>query len=56
MYDNTVHRDYVKTEMEYRLGRIRADIAGRRQRRALSRRHADTWPDDAGDVTSPRTR
>ena len=21
MYDNTIHRDYVKTELEYRLGR-----------------------------------
>ncbi|MDF1602275.1 hypothetical protein [Nocardioides sp. YIM 152315] len=52
MYDNTVHRDYVKTEMEYRLGRIRADIAGRRTRRALTRRNAQNRPGDAGGTAS----
>ena len=35
MYDSTVNRDYVKTELEYRLGRIQSDIAGRRRRRSL---------------------
>jgi hypothetical protein len=35
MYDNTVHRDYVKSEMEYRLDRIRQDFAARRRRRQL---------------------
>ena len=47
MYDNTVHRDYVKSELEYRLNRIQSDIAGRRKRRALARRDAEvggiTW-------------
>jgi len=38
MYDNTIHRDYVKTELEYRLNRIQSDIAGRRRRRSLGRR------------------
>ena len=37
MYDNTVHRDYVKTELEYRLGRIREDFEGRRRRKQLRR-------------------
>jgi hypothetical protein len=37
MYDNTVNRDYVKTELEYRLNRIQSDIAGRRKRRRLGR-------------------
>jgi hypothetical protein len=36
MYDNTVHRDYVKTEMAYRLGRIQSDIVGRRKRRTMT--------------------
>ena len=31
MYDNTVHRDYVKSELDYRRDRIRADLAGRRR-------------------------
>jgi hypothetical protein len=38
MYDNTVHRDYVKSELEYRLGRVRGDLAGRRRRRSVFRR------------------
>ncbi|MCB8957227.1 MAG: hypothetical protein H6529_12205 [Nocardioides sp.] len=38
MYDHTVDRDYVKTELEYRLGRIQADLAGRRRKRLLTRR------------------
>jgi len=40
MYDNTVHRDYVKSELEYRLGRVRGELAGRRQRRSIIRRGA----------------
>lgn len=40
MYDHTVDRDYVKSELEYRLGRIQADIAGRRRKRLLGRRSA----------------
>jgi hypothetical protein len=35
----------VKTEMEYRLGRIQSDIVGRRKRRSLTRR----W--ETGDNT-----
>ena len=38
MYDHTIDRDYVKSELEYRLSRIQDDIAGRRRRRLLSRR------------------
>ena len=38
MYDNTVHRDYVKSELEYRLGRVRGDLAGRRRCRSIIRR------------------
>ena len=38
MHDNTVHRDYVKSELEYRLGRVRGDIVGRRRRRSIVRR------------------
>jgi hypothetical protein len=56
MYDNIVHRDYVKTEMEYRLGRIRTDIASRRTRRALARRNEGTWRGDAGDTTPTTAR
>jgi len=37
MYDNTVDRDYVRTELEYRLGRIQSDFAGRRRRRLRQR-------------------
>ena len=37
MYDNTVHREYVKSELEYRLNRIQSDIAGRRKRRRMGR-------------------
>jgi hypothetical protein len=37
MYDNTVHRDYVKTELEYRLGRVRGELAGRRRRSIIRR-------------------
>ena len=44
MYDNNLNRDLLKSEMDYRLGRIRNEIAGRRRRRTLVRRG------DAGDV------
>jgi hypothetical protein len=44
MYDNSLNRDLLKSEMDYRIGRIRAEIAGRRRRRTLTRRG------DAGDV------
>jgi hypothetical protein len=37
MYDSTIHRDYVKSEQEYRLNRIQSDIAGRRKRRRINR-------------------
>jgi hypothetical protein len=37
MFDNTAHRDYVRTETDYRLDRVRADLAGRRRRRNLTR-------------------
>lgn len=50
MYDNTAHRDYVKTELEYRLNRIQSDIAGRRKRRSLTRR----W--ETGDTTFTTAR
>ena len=26
MYDNNAHRDYVKTELEYRLNRVQSDL------------------------------
>ncbi|GAA4756035.1 hypothetical protein GCM10023350_46940 [Nocardioides endophyticus] len=38
MYANTVYRDYVKSEVEYRLGRVRGELAGRRWRRSIIRR------------------
>ncbi|MGY2701400.1 hypothetical protein [Nocardioides sp. URHA0032] len=38
MYDNTIHRDYVKSELEYRLDRIRDEFTGRRRRKQLRRR------------------
>jgi hypothetical protein len=34
---NTADRDYVKSELEYRLDRIRDEFAGRRRRRQLRR-------------------
>ena len=45
MYDSTMQRDIVKTELEYRLGRIQSDIVGRRKRRSITRR----W--ESGDTT-----
>ena len=44
MYDNNLNRDLLKSEMDYRIGRVRDDIAGRRRRRILARRG------HAGDV------
>ena len=44
MYENTINRDLLKSEMDYRLGRIRNEFAGRRRRRSLIRRG------DAGDT------
>jgi hypothetical protein len=46
MYESTIHRDYVKSELEYRLNRIQSDIAGRRKRRRMDRSQDDgglTW-------------
>ena len=50
MYDSTMQRDYVKAEIEYRVGRIQSDIAGRRKRRnaVLARR----WGTDETTVTA----
>ena len=36
MYDSTNQRDYLKAELEYRVGRIQSDIAGRRKRRTMT--------------------
>jgi hypothetical protein len=49
MYDSTMHRDFVKTELEYRLGRIQSDIVGRRKRRAMTL--ARRWGVDETTVT-----
>ena len=51
MYDHTIDRDYVKSELEYRLGRVHADIAGRRQRRRLLSRRVP-GAGDAGWTTA----
>ena len=50
MTENTLHRDYVKTELEYRLGRIQSDIVGRRRRRTLTL--ARRWGADEAAVTA----
>lgn len=44
MYDNNLNRDLLKSEMDYRIGRIRDEFAGRRRRRTLVRR------EEEGDV------
>ena len=44
MYENSLNRDLLKSEMDYRIGRVRTEMAGRRRRRTLLRRG------DAGDV------
>jgi hypothetical protein len=38
MYESITRTDYVRTDMEYRLDRIRDEIVGRRRRRSLIRR------------------
>ena len=38
MHENNLNRDYLKSEMDYRLNRIQSDISGRRLRRSLTRR------------------
>ena len=47
MYDTTARTDYVKSEMDYRLGRIQTELASHRKRRSLRRRSRDvdglTW-------------
>jgi hypothetical protein len=35
---NIAHRDYLNSELEYRLNRATSDLAGRRRRRVLTRR------------------
>jgi len=40
MYDSSLHRDLVKAEVDYRVGRARSDLAGRRRRRSW-RRHGE---------------
>jgi hypothetical protein len=47
MYENTVNRDLLKSEMDYRFERIRGDISTRRRRRSLVRRGS------AGDAGWP---
>ena len=43
MYENSVNRDLLKSELDYRVERIRGDLSTRRRRRRLTRRG------DAGD-------
>jgi hypothetical protein len=38
MYESMINRGTVRSEMDYRLSRIRTDLADRRVRRALTRR------------------
>jgi hypothetical protein len=38
MYESMINRATVRSEMDYRLSRIRTDIADRRVRRSLTRR------------------
>ncbi|MCW2773695.1 MAG: hypothetical protein JWN91_2021 [Nocardioides sp.] len=49
MYDSTNQRDYRKAEVEYRIGRIQSDIAGRRRRRTMTL--ARRWGVDESTVT-----
>lgn len=55
MHDKTAHYDYVKAELEYRLGRARADIVGRRARRVFTGRGTDL-ASDTGDTTFTTVR
>jgi hypothetical protein len=50
MYESTMDRDFVKTELEYRLGRIQSDIVGRRRRRRMTL--ARRWGTDETTVTA----
>ena len=47
MYENTINRDLLKSELDYRIGRIRGDLTSRRRRRLVVRRG------DAGDPSWP---
>ena len=38
MYETNLNRDLLKSEMDYRLDRIRNEFSGRRRRRSLVRR------------------
>ena len=42
---NIANRDYLRSEVEYRLSRAKSDLAGRRKRRVLTRYGDDglTW-------------
>ena len=55
MYDHTMQRDYYQAEAEYRRGRARAEIGGRRIRRALTRRD-EVGRGDTGDWTITSAR
>jgi hypothetical protein len=56
MYNTINQHDYLQAEVEYRLGRTRADIVGRRARRALARQHSEVDRGDAGDLTRTTAR
>ena len=56
MYNTTNHNDYLQAEVEYRLGRTRADIVGRRARRALARQSSEVSRGEAGDLTYTTAR
>lgn len=47
MYENTINRDLLKSELDYRIGRIRTDVSTRRRRRLVARRR------DAGETGWP---
>ena len=47
MYENTINRDLLKSELDYRIERIRGDMSSRRRRLVLARRG------DAGDAGWP---
>jgi len=38
MDNSIILRDFAKSELEYRANRIQSDLAGRRRRRALTRK------------------
>ncbi len=37
MYESSINRDLLKSELDYRIERIRGDLAGRRRRRRGTR-------------------